>query len=120
MTETMLSFSNKNILLCVTGGIAAYKAAEIIRLFKKDGAHVRVIMTASAKEFITPLTLQAVSDAIDPQLMLASINVILSSCGRHLTSLMSVIPLRSSIEMKVHGATQRSSFLKAEHFSLAA
>jgi phosphopantothenoylcysteine decarboxylase/phosphopantothenate--cysteine ligase len=45
----------------VTGGIAAYKAAEIIRLFKKDGGDVRVIMTESAKEFITPLTLQAVS-----------------------------------------------------------
>jgi len=57
----MLNFSNKNILLCVTGGIAAYKAAEIIRLFKKDGADVRVTMTESAKEFITPLTLQAVS-----------------------------------------------------------
>ena len=57
----MLNFSNKNILLCVTGGIAAYKAAEIIRLFKKDGADIRVIMTESAKEFITPLTLQAVS-----------------------------------------------------------
>ena len=57
----MLNFSNKNILLCVTGGIAAYKSAEIIRLFKKDGADVRVIMTKSAKEFITPLTLQAVS-----------------------------------------------------------
>ena len=57
----MLNFSNKNILLCVTGGIAAYKSAEIIRLFKKDGADVRVIMTESAKEFITPLTLQAVS-----------------------------------------------------------
>jgi phosphopantothenoylcysteine decarboxylase/phosphopantothenate--cysteine ligase len=57
----MLNFSNTNILLCVTGGIAAYKSAEIIRLFKKDGADVRVIMTESAKEFITPLTLQAVS-----------------------------------------------------------
>lgn len=57
----MLNFSNKNILLGVTGGIAAYKSAEIIRLFKKDGADVRVVMTESAKEFITPLTLQAVS-----------------------------------------------------------
>ena len=57
----MLNFSNTNILLCVTGGIAAYKSAEIIRLFKKDGADVRVVMTESAKEFITPLTLQAVS-----------------------------------------------------------
>jgi len=54
-------FSNKNILLCVTGGIAAYKSPEIIRLFKKEGADVKVVMTESAKEFITPLTLQAVS-----------------------------------------------------------
>ena len=57
----MLSFSNKNVLLGVTGGIAAYKSAEIIRLLKKDGADVRVVMTESAKEFITPLTLQAIS-----------------------------------------------------------
>ena len=57
----MLNFSNTNILLGVTGGIAAYKSAEIIRLFKKEGANVRVVMTNSAKEFITPLTLQAVS-----------------------------------------------------------
>lgn len=57
----MQNFSNKNVLLCVTGGIAAYKSAEIIRLFKKDEADVRVVMTESAKEFITPLTLQAVS-----------------------------------------------------------
>lgn len=54
-------FLNKNILIGVTGGIAAYKSAEIIRLFKKEGADVRVVMTESAKEFITPLTLQAVS-----------------------------------------------------------
>ncbi|MDC0547001.1 bifunctional phosphopantothenoylcysteine decarboxylase/phosphopantothenate--cysteine ligase CoaBC [Gammaproteobacteria bacterium] len=59
--KKMLNFLNTNILLCVTGSIAAYKSAEIIRLFKKDGAEVRVIMTESAKEFITPLTLQAVS-----------------------------------------------------------
>jgi phosphopantothenoylcysteine decarboxylase / phosphopantothenate---cysteine ligase len=57
----MLNFLNTNILLCVTGSIAAYKSPEIIRLFKKDGAEVRVVMTESAKEFITPLTLQAVS-----------------------------------------------------------
>lgn len=57
----MLNFSNTNVILGVTGGIAAYKSAEIIRLFKKEGANVRVVMTNSAKEFITPLTLQAVS-----------------------------------------------------------
>ena len=56
-----MNFLNKNILLCVTGGIAAYKSVEIIRLFKKNGADVRVVMTESAKEFITPLTLQAIS-----------------------------------------------------------
>ena len=56
-----MNFLNKNILLCVTGGIAAYKSVEITRLFKKNGADVRVVMTESAKEFITPLTLQAVS-----------------------------------------------------------
>ena len=54
-------FSNKNILIGVTGGIAAYKSAEVIRLLKKEGADVRVVMTESAKEFITPLTLQVVS-----------------------------------------------------------
>ena len=37
----MQSFSNKNILLCITGGIAAYKSAEILRLFKKNGANPR-------------------------------------------------------------------------------
>jgi len=57
----MQNFLNKNVLLCVTGGIAAYKSAEIIRLFKKEAADVRVVMTDSAKEFITPLTLQAIS-----------------------------------------------------------
>ena len=61
INNVMLNFSNINILLGVTGGIAAYKSAEIIRLFKKEGADVRVVMTESAKEFITPLTLQAVS-----------------------------------------------------------
>jgi phosphopantothenoylcysteine decarboxylase/phosphopantothenate--cysteine ligase len=47
----------KHILIGVTGGIAAYKTATIIRLLVKDGAEVKVIMTSHAKEFITPLTL---------------------------------------------------------------
>jgi phosphopantothenoylcysteine decarboxylase/phosphopantothenate--cysteine ligase len=51
----------KNILVGISGGIAAYKSAEIIRLFKKAGYEVRVCMTAGACEFITPLTLQALS-----------------------------------------------------------
>ncbi len=57
----MQSFSNNNILLCITGGIAAYKSAEILRLFKKNGADIRIVMTEAAKEFITPLTMQALS-----------------------------------------------------------
>ena len=51
----------KNILIGVTGGIAAYKTATIIRLLVKDGANVKVIMTDHAKEFITPLTLATLS-----------------------------------------------------------
>lgn len=51
----------KQIVLGVTGGIAAYKAAEIIRLLVKAQANVRVIMTKNAQEFITPLTLQTLS-----------------------------------------------------------
>ncbi|MBV1931458.1 MAG: bifunctional phosphopantothenoylcysteine decarboxylase/phosphopantothenate--cysteine ligase CoaBC [Porticoccaceae bacterium] len=57
----MSSLVNKHILLGVTGGIAAYKSAELIRLLQKSGAEVRVIMTPAAQEFITPLTLQALS-----------------------------------------------------------
>src|SRR5512146_1208276 len=51
----------KKILIGVTGGIAAYKTASIIRLLVKEGAEVRVIMTEHAKEFITPLTLSTLS-----------------------------------------------------------
>jgi len=57
----MSNLANKNILLCVTGGIAAYKAAELVRLFKTANASVRVLMTQGAQEFITPLTMQALS-----------------------------------------------------------
>jgi phosphopantothenoylcysteine decarboxylase/phosphopantothenate--cysteine ligase len=57
----MRQLSNKCILLGISGGIAAYKSAELVRLFKKRGANVRVVMTSGAQEFITPLTLQALS-----------------------------------------------------------
>ncbi len=57
----MAHLSNRNIIIGVCGGIAAYKAAEIVRLFKKAGASVRVVMSRGAQEFITPLTLQALS-----------------------------------------------------------
>ena len=51
----------KKILLGVTGGIAAYKSAELIRLIIKSGAEVRVVMTTAATEFVQPLTYQALS-----------------------------------------------------------
>jgi len=57
----MTDVSGKRILLGITGGIAAYKAAELTRLFVKAGAGVRVVMTESACRFITPTTLQALS-----------------------------------------------------------
>jgi len=57
----MSSLSNKHILLGVTGGIAAYKSADLVRRLQDAGASVRVIMTDAAQEFITPLTMQALS-----------------------------------------------------------
>lgn len=63
---------NKQIILGVSGGIAAYKSAELVRRLQDAGAQVRVVMTRAAHEFITPLTLQALSgkpvhgDLLDP------------------------------------------------------
>ena len=56
-----MKLKGKNILLGITGGIAAYKAAILVRLLVKEGAQVRVVMTKLAKEFITPLTLATLS-----------------------------------------------------------
>jgi phosphopantothenoylcysteine decarboxylase/phosphopantothenate--cysteine ligase len=56
-----VSLAHKKIILGVTGGIAAYKAAELCRLLIKAGAEVRVVMTAAAQQFVTPLTFQALS-----------------------------------------------------------
>lgn len=64
--------THKRIVLGVSGGIAAYKSAELIRRLRDAGAEVRVVMTAAAQQFITPLTLQALSgnpvhaDLLDP------------------------------------------------------
>ncbi len=57
----MQTLTNKRVLLGVTGGIAAYKSAELVRRLQDQGADVRVVMTRGAAEFITPLTLQALS-----------------------------------------------------------
>ena len=57
----MHSTANRNIVLGVTGGIAAYKSPDLVRRLRERGHSVRVVMTRAACEFITPLTLQAVS-----------------------------------------------------------
>ncbi|MBG9991265.1 MULTISPECIES: bifunctional phosphopantothenoylcysteine decarboxylase/phosphopantothenate--cysteine ligase CoaBC [unclassified Pseudoalteromonas] len=57
----MTNLTNKKIVLGITGGIAAYKCAELVRRLKDSGCEVKVVMTESAKHFITPLTMQAVS-----------------------------------------------------------
>jgi len=57
----MFSLVNKRVLLGVSGGIAAYKSAEVIRRLQDFGAIVRVVMTEAATDFITPLTMQALS-----------------------------------------------------------
>lgn len=57
----METLTNKRILLGVSGGIAAYKSADLIRRLRERGAEVQVVMTRSACEFITPLTMQALS-----------------------------------------------------------
>ncbi|GAA5525889.1 coenzyme A biosynthesis bifunctional protein CoaBC [Microbulbifer aestuariivivens] len=68
----MSCLANKRILLGISGGIAAYKSADLVRRLKDRGAEVRVVMTAGAQEFIRPLTFQALSgnpvhsDLLDP------------------------------------------------------
>ena len=56
-----MRLEGRTVVLGVTGGIAAYKAPEIVRAFKARGARVRVILTRSAREFVTPLALQTLS-----------------------------------------------------------
>ncbi len=69
----MSTLQNKRVLLGVTGGIAAYKSADLVRRLQDVGAEVRVIMTHGAQQFVTPLTFQALSghvvhtDLLDPE-----------------------------------------------------
>lgn len=57
----MTSLAGKAVLLIIGGGIAAYKAHELVRLLKTRGAHVRIILTRAAEEFVTPLSLSGLS-----------------------------------------------------------
>ncbi len=57
----MKDLSNKKILFIICGGISAYKSLETIRLFKKNNAEIKTIITESAKEFVTPLSIVSLS-----------------------------------------------------------
>ena len=57
----MKNLQNKKILFIICGGISAYKSLETIRIFKKNGAEIKTILTKSAKEFITPLSVTSLS-----------------------------------------------------------
>lgn len=59
MTDTL---KNKSVLLIITGGIAAYKSLELIRLIKKSGGHVRCILTRAGEQFVTPLSVSALCE----------------------------------------------------------
>ena len=62
MHQKINSLKNKNILICVTGSIAAYKTCEIIRILKKQGSNVKVMMTKSAEKFVGKSTFAALSN----------------------------------------------------------
>jgi len=57
----MKNLANKKILLIICGGISAYKSLEIIRLFKKNNAEIKTILTKNSKEFVTPLSVASLS-----------------------------------------------------------
>ena len=56
-----MKLKNKNIILGITASIAAYKTCELVRMFQKEGANVKVIMTENSREFVSPLVLSALS-----------------------------------------------------------
>ena len=56
-----MRFAGKTVVLCVTGGIAAYKAADLTSKLHQNGAEVRVLMTESAAQFISPMTFETLS-----------------------------------------------------------
>lgn len=70
--QNMPELSERHVLLGITGGIAAYKSPDLVRRLRDAGAEVQVVMTSAAREFVTPLTFQAVSgnpvhhDLLDP------------------------------------------------------
>ena len=65
-----MKLTGKRFVIGITGGITAYKTIELIRLLRKAGAEVRVVLTPAAAEFVTPLTLQAISGNVVSQSLL--------------------------------------------------
>ncbi|MDN4503026.1 bifunctional phosphopantothenoylcysteine decarboxylase/phosphopantothenate--cysteine ligase CoaBC [Alteromonadaceae bacterium BrNp21-10] len=86
----MSVLANKNILLGISGGIAAYKTPDLVRKLKAQGANVRTVVTQSAKAFVTPLSLQAVSgypvaeDLLDPAAEAAMGHIELAKWAEHI------------------------------------
>ncbi len=70
-----MNLENKQIVLGITGGIAAYKAPNLVRLLRTAGAQVRVVLTETAKQFVTPLSLQAVSGEPVPETAMEHIDL---------------------------------------------
>ncbi len=66
--------NGKRVLVGVTGGIAAYKSVELVRLLRRAGAEVQVVVTRAATEFITPMTLQAISGRVVRQQLFDPVN----------------------------------------------
>ncbi len=102
----MSPLANSNILLGVTGGIAAYKTPDLVRKLKAKGANVRVVLTKSAKSFVSPLALQAVSglpvsdDLLDPAAEAAMGHIELARWADHLL----IAPATANIMAKLsHG-----------------
>ncbi len=118
----MQELGGKHIVLGLTGGIACYKSAELCRLLVKAGATVQVVMTEAATQFITPVTMQALSgrpvygsqwDGREPNNM-PHINlsreadaIVLAPCQRRFHRAPGAGPLRRTAEPHVPGAPDR-------------
>ena len=96
---------NKNILLAVSGSVAIYKALELVRLYIKSGATVRVVMSNSAKKFTTPLLFETISQ-----------NKILDDCSeswdKNNLNNQTIISKLESIEKKLTRKTNKNPNLK--------
>ena len=96
----MQDLAGKHIVLGLTGGIACYKSAELCRLFVKAGATVQVVMTESAEQFMTPVTMQAVESSRGSPLHCAVVVVVVARWA---------LPLRRDLPCRSVSPSQRAS-----------